>query len=306
MVIGIITTNCHIKLNMYQCDIPKLPTEISRNEFVENVFDIGRKNNHRYDTIIASVMLGDKFVSYEGKRIPYVELNNKTFSADSGSDDPDELLNETFDKINGNLQLKELIDNLVPQIYSLELACVVSLIVAKYNEDSGYRRIRYAITDTNNNYVIKMEWEICILIGFELHINNFITVICEIISKILNQNTFINGWNLSLFFWDFSKDICMNEKLLKSNPRTIILGSILLYKMGKLKAARLYKKRIFNEIMIKLAHEYELNLGDILRKYIAIKQNKITLTTDPTDLVERNKTTLIQIPSEIFNLSCRL
>lgn len=229
---------------MYQRDIPKFPVKINRREFVNYVFDLGRRYNHGYDTIITSVEIGDKFVSYTGHRESYVD--QKYYCHD-------------------------IILNLVPQEYSIELAHVVTVIAAKCNEDFGYERTWSAMADTQNRYVIKMEWEVCMVLGFRVKINNFISAI----SDILCHHHIVDSKILGSVFWDLSKDICMNQELLNINPVVIIMATILLYKCGKLRAIRSNRERTFLNIMQQVAHEYEVPLIDVLRSYISIKQDKV-------------------------------
>lgn len=292
---------------MYQRDIPRLPIQISREKFVDLVFDIGREYCHEYNSIVASVILGDKFVTYTGPRKPFIDGLSEHLSGFRGPSSP------------------EIINELVPQIYSEELAHVVTVLVAKHNEDNGYQYTNEAIVDTENRYIVKMEWEIAMIIGFRIDTNNFVTAISyiiwsiyeselnklktelnmlkheqkeykseitisesrtlksKLISKkllILVQQKKIQSWYFSSAFWDLSKEICMNPDLLYADPRILIISILLLQKRNKLKAHRVHKERIFFEIMNKLSHELELDLSSILKAYISIKQEN---TTNPSN-----------------------
>jgi len=266
---------------MYRREIPKLPIPISRDNFVELVFDLGRENSHGYDTIIAAVQIGDYFVSYSGDRVPFrplsqaeknlFEIQEKRFGWQ---------LNETILDLGDEMKLMNdilanrdritFMDELVSQIYSVELAHVVTVISVKCNEDfdSGYDSIKDAASDTENSYVKKMEWEIFTLLGFKFKVYNFITVIGILL---IRNNE--HPPRLGPVFWDISKEICLNRNLLTKDPRTIVLGILLLGRAGKLHAIHTHRERIFHELMKKLAHEYELNLSEVLQAYITLKHN---------------------------------
>ena len=222
---------------MHQRDIPKLPTKIDRKEFVDIIFDLGLSSMHGYDTIVAAVQLGDKFVSYSGPRISFNDIQ-------SGSSDID-IMNQP-----------------VPQEYSTELAHVVTIITCKVNEDNGYMDIKEAIYETCNSYVAKIEWEICILFDFNLKVNNFITLIGALVCHKKDEPITLNS-----AFYDLSKQICSNLELLNMNPFTVVAGILILAKHGKLRASHDNKERIFSNMMIQLSKEYEVELSDVLREY---------------------------------------
>src|SRR3972149_10462552 len=104
---------------MYQRDIPRRPIVINRAQFVDEVFDLGQKYKHGCDTIMNAVEIGDYFVSFIGPRVPYMGPMTEGI-------------------MNSKLGMKELIQDLVPQEYSIELAHVVTIMAAKINEDKGY------------------------------------------------------------------------------------------------------------------------------------------------------------------------
>lgn len=261
---------------MFQRDIPKLPIPISRDIFVDLVFDLGRENSHGYDTIIAAVQLGDYFVSFTGSRVIYrklVEVEKDTYNVkktalkrfldlrDLDYRQKGEIIDEILME-----RKRTFMDEPVPQVYSIELAHVVSVIAAKCNEDfSGYRT-REAIFETDNCYIIKMEWEIFSIIGFRLKVCNFITVIGSIIEEILGSE---KSPYLGSQFRDISREVALDPKLLAINPRTLVLGMILLG--NRLKALRTYRERIFSKTITNLVQEYELKVEDVLQAFIRIK-----------------------------------
>lgn len=287
-------------LNMYQRDIPKLPKIITRTEFVDIVFDLGRIHQHGYDTIVASVQLADHFVSFKGVRRPFIQLNisekkalksickrnpelTKVRGKFSVQKYHDLLLTSPFQE---KLEQNKFMYELIPQVYSIELAYVVTVIIAKYNEDDGYRWTDNAIADTNNRYVIKMEWEICMLINFHIKINNFITLIGHIIWHTLTEHQkYSDPWTFRLhsIFFDLSREICMDQNILAKDPQVIIMGCFLLHKMGKLRANRINKERLFHEVMVKISKEYEVDISDFLHAYIKLKKEGTSMS-EPRDI----------------------
>lgn len=231
---------------MFQRDIPHLPIKIERCQFVNIVFALGLIHRHGYDTIVTAAQLGDMFVSYSGARTPFTDC---------------------FNNSSDNAKFIDILSNPVPQEYSEELAYAVTVIAAKANEDDGYKSIEDAIVETGNRYVLKIEYEICMLLNFHVKIHNFITVIGMLLS---HKECVILGSG----FWDLSRQICMDPILLKMNPLTLVVGIILLCKSRKLRAIRDNKERVFSDIMTQVSKEYELELTDVLKEYIAIKQNK--------------------------------
>lgn len=235
---------------MYQRDTPKLPIPIPRNEFVELVFDIGYQYMHGYDSIVSAVQIGDYFVSYTGQRSSYCKF--------SPEDQPEKSMKETIEKT--------FMDELVPQVYSVELAYVVTVLSGKYNEDFGYRNISRASFDTENSYVMKMEREIFEILWAEFRVYNFITIIGLLVAKDKNYPP-----RLARVFFEIAKDVCMDQKLLSMNPWTVVIGIILLGRAGKLKAVRTDRERIFWDLIQTLSAEYDLDDKDILNAYIKMK-----------------------------------
>ena len=75
-----------------------------------------------------------------------------------------------------------------------------------------------------------------------------------------------DGVVLSSAFLDLSKEVCMNQILLDMSPFTVLAGILLLG--GKLRATMINRRRLFQEIMLKIAYEYEVSITDLLRSYI--------------------------------------
>lgn len=223
---------------IYERDIPKLPNEICRDEFVNEIFNLGLNYECGYNVLISAVEIGDKFVSYNKKRRPHT-LHNRKFSKGP---------------------IKILVD-LVPQIYSKELAHVVFAISCNSIEDWGYS-IDNVASQLDNVYVYKMEWEVCMVINFHVPYENFFI---HMLSLIDNPN------NISAMFWDLTRQICMDKLLLYSNRASIIVAIILLIKNKKLRAERTYRERIFTQTIILTSNEYEIPLNILLKSLIDYK-----------------------------------
>jgi len=232
---------------MYKRDIPHIPDVISRTKFVDEIFQLGLMLGNGYDTLINAVMIGDKFVSFIGERSPYkcYKENNR-----------DKLTEE---------QIK-IINELVPQEYSKELAHVSLVISSNYIDDWGYS-IEDAANELTNGYVYKMQWEICMIHNFHFSNNNFLTNLFTLIDY--NDTN-----NISDMFWDLTKNICMDISLLYASHSIIIIAFIILIKHNKLRARRDYHERIFQNIMIRASQEYEIPLNSILHAYITYKSKK--------------------------------
>ena len=251
---------------MYQRDIPHLPTKISREEFVDHVFELGLRNSHSYESIMVSVQLGDNFVTFSGDRVPFIELNREEKiiyreERKRRKKIPEIIHDTSVIEHILNQRPKTFIDEVVPQVYSIELAHVVTVIVAKANEEFGYKQTCYAVADTCNHYVVKMEWEICILLTYHIKIYTFLSVLCWEKRLILRS-----------MFQDLCREICMNYALLHKDPRVVALAVIILFHRKRLRAIQTSRRRIFHEIMLLIAREYELPVKDILQEYIKLKQ----------------------------------
>ena len=270
---------------MYSRDIPKLPNAIPREQFVQLVFELGFNYRHGYDSIIAAVQLGDYFVSFTGPRLPYLKLTgdeeNQRFNQDYrrvkrefsvmgyGSKPNFGTKALLINQICAERKIKTFMDEPIPQVYSIELAHVVTVIMGKGNEDhnQGYNSTKQAIINTDNCYVDKMEWELLTLLGFTVKVHNFITIIGALISDEPNTQQLRS---LPGVFWDISKEICLNQNLLAQDPRTIIMSIILLARVGKLRALQIYRERKFTEHMQVIARYCDIKFDDLIRTYIRI------------------------------------
>jgi len=142
----------------------------------------------------------------------------------------------------------------IPQIYSTELAYVVLSLVAKAKEDFNFYCTKTALRETKNSFLINMEWKIGEMFGFCFNSKNFLTLA----SSLVCCDKLYSG------FFDLTKEVCMNKKLMKTNPRTLLCGILLLIKKRKLKAPKLHRWRLFSSLLMKASYEYEIPLKDLI------------------------------------------
>ncbi len=221
---------------MYRRDIAHLPKAIDRVAWVNLIFELGRFHSHNYETTINAVLIGEHFMQYEEPRTPYTYLKNTS----------------------------PILKTIVPQTYSVELAHVVTVIAAKFNEDSGYVSTLSAANNTNNYYVYKMEWEICILLNF-----------CVWHDNIISYLSISSNMNLGSWLWDLGKAICLNRELLKSRFETILCAIVILGRKNKLAPLIKYKERIFYMLLESIADQNDIEISDVIRKYNIFSTNKI-------------------------------
>ena len=224
---------------MYLREIPRLPETVPREEFVKEIFDLGLRLGYGCDSLVAAVEVGDRFVSFEGPRVPYTSYKKGRRDRLSPSQ-------------------VEMLSNVVPQVYSIELAHVSAVISTDIGEDDRYS-IDQVANELENGYVYKMQWEICMMNNFSIHSRNFITLMTPLI------------WDpevrVSQMFWDLSRAICMDKTLLNANPITVVAAIICLAKRGRLRAAREYRERIFKEVIVQVGKEYEIPVSDLLKAF---------------------------------------
>lgn len=235
---------------MYKWLTPKLPTIITRKDFVTLVFDICDQIRLNYDLIIHVIEVADKFVDYDGDRISSLLLLKKSYILE-------------------NFSYREMIQHPVPQDYSVELAYVTVNIVAKAMEDFSHSRTITLAQNLENYYVFKMEREICDIINYTVKPKNIMSFIGCLIWKQPHDSKHV----LDTLFWDLSKVICHDKKLLYSNPIAVLMGIIILFKKNKLSTVRENKYRTFITFIEMIAFDYNLDVRDILSEYIKVKRN---------------------------------
>lgn len=145
--------------------------------------------------------------------------------------------------------------------YSIELAHVITILAAKYNEDIGYKHIILAADNTNNYIVHGLEIEVWKSINFQFTHNPFIKILYIIIGK----------QQLHSSFNEILKDVCYNQDIFElsdNNPKLLLFGLIILFKHNKLSSLQKYKERIFQELVLIVSKEYEIKPEDFLKTYI--------------------------------------
>lgn len=236
---------------MYERDVARPPRPVSRVDFVREVFQIGAEYNFGYDTLISAVVLGDRFVHMRGRRIPYRRLGTRMKE--------DKRYHAGF------------MNTLAEQIYSIELAHVVCTITGGSLDDvadvAGYN-IMNAVSQCDNAYLYKLQWEVCIVSHFTIRSNNYLTLMADLVWRArLNDSP----GTVSSMFFDLSLMICLNRRLLGTNPLTILLACIMLAKRGRLAARRYHRRRIFLQTLSKVSKEYGIPFSIFVRKCLMLK-----------------------------------
>ena len=297
---------------MYQRDVSTLPIEISRDDFVDIIVEIGSIYNHTIETTVAAVILGDYFISFNSPRSPYIPsnrrkkdvINTKNILAQSTINNLTPLPTQSVKHVYKSRDIP--FNEPISQIYSIELAHVVTVIAAKYNEDYGYRNIKQACFDTNNYYVVKMEWEICSIIGLHVKIKNFVSLFA-IILEILGINS-SKEWHPKFYFICY--EICYDKILLNTHPKAILMGILLLFKHNKLPLNCIENARriIFERTMIKISHISDTDISDVIKAYIMMKKNILSDTLQSPSLILHkisNNNEIIQIDPALIKLMAK-
>lgn len=253
--------------NVYQREIPTLPKEISRKTFVREIFYLGYDRHHEYNTIMLAIQIGDFFVNYKGKRVPYIGWKRREHSTKYRSRTTDKIIiKNVLSNRDPKYDPHKIADILCDQIYSYELIYTATAIAADYNEDNGYN-IDHANIDCNNAYVYKLQWEICKLLNFTICPVNYLQLIGRILC-INNPDESKCNKHLAPIFWDLSKFVCLDYKLCNINPITVLLGIIILYKRGRLMVIKEHRFRKFMMIVKMLSYECETSNLEVIRAYI--------------------------------------
>jgi hypothetical protein len=208
---------------MYERNNIKNPKLCKRDEFINEIVYLNQHYGHNYDTALMSIKIGDDFcqTNKEGKIYTnkYIKLNY-----------PSE------------------------RIYSIELAHVVTIISAKINEDTRYSETINAAKDLINNFVIKLEWEICFLFDFTFKRSYLMSSIVNILGYSDSKN--------SLYF-ELIKDI---SKLSLVTVDSYLLSLIIvwLFKYKKLKAYYTVRESKFIKLITLISQEYEIPIPNII------------------------------------------
>lgn len=221
---------------MYARDIPRLPESVSREVFVNTLFDIGLLYQCSCDTLLSAVTIGDAFVSHKFSIPPHRLIANPLLTPDKA-----DILNQPL-----------------PQTYSIDLAHVSLCISSSIHEESCYS-IDDASRDLDNIIVYKLQWEVCLMFKF-----------CIPTPKIVKLLAIL-GYGLT---WDLSKDIALDKSLLYSNPYALLLGVKLLGRNVSANTKRRY--RLFKECFLQISSDYELDISDLLLSYSNLRRKSIT------------------------------
>jgi hypothetical protein len=164
-----------------------------------------------------------------------------------------------YDAIVLSVQVADIYVDSLDKNYSLELAHVVSVLAAKFNEDHGYKSLLDVTDVIPNHAIFDLEKEVYKALNYTFKFNKFVLFIYNV----------VGNNNLHPSFAYLLKDICYNKHLLHlDNPLLIIIALTILFKNNKLSFIRKYKEHTFIETLLSVSNEYEIKPETLLNKYI--------------------------------------
>ena len=235
----------------YLHKINKPPTEITREEFLDEIFVLGHLYEYGYDTIVGAVELADRFMLVTEPRQSYHEHITL--------------------KPSNSPEYEALVTTPITQIYSKELVVVALTLAGKTNEDDPHS-IKYGLTSCENYYIVKMEWEIARCFHYHIRVNNFMTCIGLAFDDGMNciglTKDGLSYQRLGPVFGELAKDVCRIPNWWTFSPLSIVLGTMWLYQQGKLRAVTTSKEMRFAEFVNVVAAECEEPPSKVLQAYI--------------------------------------
>ena len=237
VIINLIITECYNI--MYKHKIAKPPKVITREQFLQDIFALGRLYEYGYDTIVGAVELADRFMTITEPRQSYHE----------------HIQMETLDDAS-----KLLATTPIDHCYSDELVVVALTLAGKCNEDDPHS-IMYGLLNCENYYIVKMEWEIAQCFQYHIRVNNFMTYL-----GLIFDDTPILGPE----FGALAQDVCRVLSWYTMSPVTILMASLWLHQQGKLKAIATAKHQRFVTFIETVAAECEATKIDTLNAYITM------------------------------------
>jgi len=216
---------------MYQREIIENPVQISRYNFIEEILYLGYHYSLCYDTILTAVQIGDIFCNNCSNIFPQPDNCSKF-----------------------NYQCE--------RIYSIELSHIATIISCKINEDSGYNCTRIVASDLKNNFVYKLEWEICHFFNFKFPRSTYIS---NLIDKL--------GYNLvkSELYFEITRDLC-HLKLITINPNLLSLIIVWLFQKNKLSSYTRIREKRFVKLIININQEYDIDIPNIIKEINNLKK----------------------------------
>lgn len=230
---------------MYQRQIPRAPKKITRDVFIDMIFELGKTYEYGYDTIMGAIELADKFMLIIEPRTSYhehIKVKHKY---------------RIHDRYKGQM---DFLIAPIEQYYSPELVVVTLTLAGKSNEDDAHS-ISYALTFVENYYIIKMEWEVANCFGYYIRVKNIITDI----GLIIGENA-----DLASIFGEIAQDVCRIPKWWTISSVTIIMATLYLYQNNKLHAVTVDKVKRFRNFIKVMAEETETSTSTVLDTYINI------------------------------------
>lgn len=173
---------------MYERDLPKIPIQISREDFIYEIFSICKSKELHYDIMISAVAMADTFI-----------CDTRGFNCD--------WIARSYD----------FMCVPAPKIYSIELAHIVIVLFSKLYDENRYPT-RLAVVELKNCYIYKLEWEIVMSINYKFDVKEvFSDLYIPSTSLLLHCLTY----DICLYkLWNFDiKLICISVILLNRHSK---------------------------------------------------------------------------------------
>lgn len=229
---------------MFTRDIPKLPLEFSREEYVGYVIKLGYLNNISYDTILTAVYIGDKVVNWDKswKICHWIKSTDQ-----------------------------KIISLPMQRIYSKELAIICLIIICKIKEDE-FNYTQGIVNDYDNCYLYKMEWEICMNFNFEFPIHNSLTEVAAFYERKVKD--FNESKSFCNFLVRLLKMLSANEISYKFSHNLVLMSLILLSRNDKITITNFdygYKRAYFDRLIKIIRRETGASKINIYKSLIKLK-----------------------------------
>lgn len=239
---------------MLRWAVPKLPAPCSRSDFIETVFDYGEVVEESCDILLTAVEIGDRFVHSLNEITPHVLQLHP-------------ILHKSEETMN-------LASAPVPRVYSEELAhVVVSLACKAFGEDFN---LKDSVVGLENNYMFKMEWEVWASFEYHLPHQNFFTVISNLFTTVA---TYDGKKHLDTSFSRLARAMAHDGTMMSISPATILLACKLLHRRKQLRPQSEARQIFLIQLFMSLAHNYEVSMHAIIRKYIEVQGGCCIQTT---------------------------
>ena len=153
---------------------------------------------------------------------------------------------------------------------------VVCLIGKAWEEDCT---LSDALAYTGNGYVVDLEWEICLIMGFHFPRYNLMTVCHDICREEYDTSGVLKTWGKSFHY--LIKTLIYDPQLVDIPPQTILLGAKLLHRRGKLKCVLQPQRRSLLCLISRISREYELDYGAVITTFTQLCRGELVVEELP-------------------------